>query len=41
MDIEVLGQLSYRPITLDGSKRHLRLEGRRVVPARSSVHGLS
>jgi hypothetical protein len=41
MDIEVLGQLSYRPVTLDGGKRHLRLEARRVVPAQSSVHGLS
>jgi len=41
MDIEVLGQLSYRPVTLDGGKRHLRLEARRVVPARSSVNGLS
>jgi hypothetical protein len=41
MDVEMLGQLSYRPVTLDGGKRHLRLEGRRMVPARSSVHGLS
>ena len=28
-------------ITLDGGKRHLRLEGRCVVPACSSAHGLS
>src|ERR1035441_3743230 len=41
VDIKVLGQLCYRPVTLDGGKRHLRLEGRCVVPARSSVHGLS
>jgi DNA invertase Pin-like site-specific DNA recombinase len=41
VDIKVLGQLSYRPIALDGGKRHLCLEGRAMVPARSSVHGLS
>ena len=28
-------------IALDGGKRHLRLEGRCVVPAGSSAHGLS
>ncbi|MEY9470893.1 hypothetical protein ABH992_003292 [Bradyrhizobium yuanmingense] len=37
----MLGQLGQRPIALDGGKRHLRLESRAVVPARSSVHGLS
>ena len=37
----MLRQLSYRPIALDGGQRHLRLEGRCVVPARSSAHGLS
>src|SRR5260370_31524692 len=41
VEVEVLGQLSYRPVALDGGKRHLRLESRAVVPARSSVHGLS
>jgi transposase, IS5 family len=29
-----------RPIALDGGKYHLRLESRRVVPARSSLHSL-
>src|SRR5665647_1191926 len=37
----MLGQLGQRPIALDGGKRHLRLESRAVVPARSSVHSLS
>ena len=37
----VLGQLSYRLVTLDGGKRHLCLEGRCVVPACSSAHGRS
>jgi hypothetical protein len=41
VDVELLRQLSQRPIALDGGKRHLRLEGRCVVPARSSLHGLS
>src|SRR5476651_909812 len=41
VDVEMLGQLGQRPIALDGGKRHLRLESRAVVPARSSVHGLS
>src|SRR5882672_2610585 len=41
VNIKVLGQLSYRPVAFDGGKRHLRLEGRCVVPARSSVHSLS
>jgi hypothetical protein len=46
MDIKVFGQLGYRPIALDGGKRHLRLEGRCVVPARSEPalfdrHGIS
>ena len=37
----MLRQLRQRPIALDGGKRHLRLESRAVVPAGSSVHGLS
>src|SRR6185436_16492639 len=41
MDVELPSQLSQRSIALDGAKRHLRLEGRCVVPARSSVHRLS
>src|SRR6266404_4597669 len=38
LDVELLGKLSYRPVALDGGKRHLRLEGRCVVPACSSAH---
>jgi threonine dehydrogenase-like Zn-dependent dehydrogenase len=41
VDVEVLGQLRHRSVALDGGKRHLSLEGRGVVPARSSAHGLS
>ena len=41
VDVELLGQLRQRPIALDGGKRHLCLEGRCVVPARSSAHALS
>ncbi len=41
MDVELLGKLRNRSIALDGSKCHLRLEDRCVVPARSSRHGLS
>src|ERR1035437_2931818 len=41
VDVELLRKLSQRSIALDGGKRHLRLEGRCVVPARSSAHGLS
>jgi hypothetical protein len=41
MNVELLGQLRQRPIALDGGKRHLRLEGRCVIPARSSAHALS
>jgi hypothetical protein len=41
VDVELLGKLRNRPIAFDGGKRHLRLEGRCVVPACSSVHGLS
>jgi hypothetical protein len=41
MDVELLRKLSQRSIALDGGKRHLRLEGRCVVPARSSAHGLA
>ncbi len=39
MDVELLGKLSQCSIALDGGKRHFRLEGRCVVPARSSLHG--
>src|ERR1700681_563650 len=41
VDVELLRKLSQGSIALQGRKRYLRLEGRRVVPARSSVHGLS
>src|ERR1700676_2866642 len=39
VDVELLRKLSKGSIALQGRKRYLRLEGRRVVPARSSVHG--
>ena len=39
--IEQLRQLRQRLLALDGGQRHLRLEGRCVVPARSFAHGLS
>lgn len=38
VDVELLGRLSQRSIALHGGQRHLRLEGRCVVPARSSAH---
>ncbi len=38
VDVEMLGQLGQCPIALDGGKRHLRLEGRGLVPACSSAH---
>src|SRR5260370_30775584 len=41
VDVGLLRKLSQGSIALQGRKCHLRLEGRRVVPARSSVHGLS
>jgi hypothetical protein len=41
MDIELLGQFRQRLLAFHGSQGHLGLEGRRVVPARSSRHGLS
>jgi hypothetical protein len=41
VDVELLRKLHQRSVTLDGGKRHLRLEGRCVVPAGSSAHGLS
>jgi hypothetical protein len=34
VDVELLRELSQGSIALQGRKRHLRLEGRRVVPAR-------
>jgi hypothetical protein len=39
--VELLGQFHQRLLAPDGGKRHLRLESRAVVPARSSRHGLS
>ena len=41
VDVELLRKLSQGSIAFDGRKRRLRLEGRCVVSARSSVHGLS
>ena len=41
MNVELLRQLSQRPIASDGGERHFRLESRCVVPARSSAHRLS
>ncbi len=41
VNVELLRQLGQRPLALDGRQRHLRLEGRAVVPARSSGHALS
>jgi hypothetical protein len=41
MDVELLCKLPNGSIALDGGKRHLRLESRTVVPARSSRHDLS
>jgi hypothetical protein len=41
MNVELFGKLSQCSIALDGGKRHLRLEGRCVVPARASAHGRS
>jgi hypothetical protein len=41
MYVELLGKLRQCPIALDGGKRHLRFEGRCVIPPRSSLHGLS
>jgi hypothetical protein len=38
VDVELLRKLSQCSIALDGGKRHLHLEGRRVVPAGSSAH---
>jgi hypothetical protein len=39
-DVELLGKLSQRSIALHGGERHLRPEGRCVVPASSSAHSL-
>ena len=41
MYVELLGKLRQCPIALDGGKRHLRFEGRCVIPPRSFLHGLS
>jgi hypothetical protein len=41
VDVELFRQLSQRSIALDGGKRHLRLEGRCVVPTGSPAHCLS
>jgi len=39
--VKLLGQFHQRLLAPDGGKRHLCLESRAVVPARSSRHGLS
>src|SRR5215204_4640162 len=41
MNIELLGQFSQRLLAPHGSQSHLRLEGRRMVPAWSFAHRLS
>ncbi|MCA3314628.1 MAG: hypothetical protein ING06_16340, partial [Roseomonas sp.] len=41
VDIELRGQLGQRRLALNGGKRHLCLEGRAVVLAGSSRHGIS
>ncbi len=41
VDIELRGKLCQRLLALHSGKRHLRLEGRAVVPAGSSRHGVS
>jgi hypothetical protein len=40
MNVKILRQLDQRLLALDRSYRHSRFEGRAVVPARSSSHGL-
>jgi hypothetical protein len=41
VDIELRGQFGQRLLALHSRKRHLRLEGRAVVPAGSSGLGIS
>ena len=41
VNVELFRKLNQRSIALDGGKRHLSLEARCVVPARSSCNGLS
>jgi hypothetical protein len=41
VNVELLSQLRHRSIVLQGSQGPFRLEGRGVVPARSSLHGRS
>jgi hypothetical protein len=41
VNVELLRQLRQRSIALDGGKRYFRLEGRCVIPTRSSAHGRS
>jgi hypothetical protein len=41
MIVELLRKLRKRSIAFDGRNGHFRLESRCVVPARSSLHGLS
>jgi hypothetical protein len=41
VNVELFRKLCQCSIALDGRKGHLRLEGRCVVPTRSSVHCLS
>ena len=40
VNVEILRQLDQRPLALDRSYSHFRLECRTVVPARSFCHGL-
>jgi hypothetical protein len=39
MDVKVLRQLDQSSFTLDSGYSYFRLEGRTVIPARSSCHG--
>src|SRR6516165_10781764 len=41
MHIELLRKLRNRSVAFDGCKGHFRFKSRCVVPARSSLHGLS
>jgi hypothetical protein len=41
MHVELLRKLRKRSIAFDRRNSHFRLESRCVVPARSSLHGLS
>jgi hypothetical protein len=41
MNVELLGKLRNGSIALDGSKRHLRLEGQAFVPETPLYRGIS